>query len=222
MTSRDLPTAPSAEARTGAARTAANHGTDHGSNRGATVVSQRQLLFWLAVGLLAIVAVLMLSEVLLPFVAGTVLAYAFNPVADRLQRLGLPRVLAVALVVALLLAIIIAFFVFVVPLLITQVQQLVATLPEELQRLRVALDAWAREQLGDNYPAFEQMLNGSIAEFSADWAAIAGVVAQSIWAQGQSLLNFVTVLLITPVVTFYVLVDWHGMLARLDSWLPRD
>ncbi|MEO0729404.1 MAG: AI-2E family transporter [Pseudomonadota bacterium] len=186
------------------------------------MTSQRPVLFWLAFGLLAIIAILTLSEILLPFVTGIVLAYAFNPVADRLQSIGLPRGIAAALVVAFLLTLIIALFVFVVPLLVTQIQQLVATLPQEIEKLRDVLEAWARSQLGDNFAAFKQMLDSSVAEFSENWTGVASVVAQSIWTQGQSIVSFISVLLITPVVTFYVLVDWHGMLARLNSWLPRD
>jgi predicted PurR-regulated permease PerM len=48
------------------------------------------------------------------------------------------------------------------------------------------------------------------------------VVAKSVWAQGLALVNFLSLLLITPLVVFYLLVDWHPMLERIENWLPRD
>lgn len=182
---------------------------------------QSQVIFWLALGLLAIIAILTLQSVMLPFVIGIVIAYAFNPLADKLDRIGLPRVLAAALVVALFLALVTAFFVFVVPLLVKQLQQLITTLPSEAQRLRGVLEGWAEKQLGDNFPAFQNMLDGAISDFSGNWTTIASFVAQSIWTQGQSVVSFLAILLIAPVVLFYVLVDWNGMVKRIDSWLPR-
>src|SRR5262249_60800688 len=55
-----------------------------------------------------------------------------------------------------------------------------------------------------------------------NWAGLGGTVRVSVWRRGLALVNFVSLLLITPVVVFYLIVDWHPMLARLDEALPRD
>jgi predicted PurR-regulated permease PerM len=187
----------------------------------AKMKSERQLLFWLAVALVFVVAILALQEVLLPFVTGIVLAYAFNPLADKLDRMGLPRVVAAGLVVALIVAIIAGLLVFVVPLLIVQLQELAANLPGELERLKGLIEAWAREQFGDRFAAIEQTVGQGLVDFSANWASVAQFIASSLLAQGQAVINFLALLLITPVVLFYVLADWNGMIAQIDRWLPR-
>jgi predicted PurR-regulated permease PerM len=61
-----------------------------------------------------------------------------------------------------------------------------------------------------------------LADLSQNWAGLAGTVMVSVWSRGLALVNFVSLLLITPVVVFYLIVDWHPMLARLDEALPRD
>lgn len=184
--------------------------------------AQRQLLFWLTVGLVFSFAALALSEVLLPFVAGLVIAYALNPLADKLSAWGLPRVLAALLLVLLVVLLLVAALVFLVPLLVAQVQQLIATLPEELARLRTLIEEWARARLGGNFAEFEAGLDQTVSELSKNWAPIAQFLAESIWTQGGVLIDVLALLLIGPVVAFYVLVDWHKMVALLQKWLPRD
>ena len=53
-------------------------------------------------------------------------------------------------------------------------------------------------------------------------ASLAGFVAGSLWSQGLALFNFLSLMLVTPLVVFYLLVDWQPMLAKIDSWLPRE
>jgi len=108
------------------------------------------------------------------------------------------------------------------PLLIDQLRQLIASLPSDLERIGETLEGFARHRLGPNFPAFKASLDRSVANVSQDWAGAIGTVAASMWSRGWALVNFLSLLLITPVVVFYLLVDWHPMLARIDAALPRD
>nr|PZN83394.1 MAG: AI-2E family transporter [Pseudomonadota bacterium] len=183
---------------------------------------ERQVLFWLAALILLILAALVLRSVLLPFVAGMVIAYALNPLADRLVALGLPRVWASAIVVTLLVMALVAAVVFLIPIIARQVQQLVEVLPGEIERVRGLVEESARERLGSHFADFQAWLDTVAAELSRNWASVIGYLAQSVWSQGMALVNFASLLLITPVVVFYLLVDWYSMLEKIDSWLPRD
>jgi predicted PurR-regulated permease PerM len=112
--------------------------------------------------------------------------------------------------------------VFLVPLLVSQAQQFAAALPEEIARLRGLLEDWARERLGAHYPEFQAGLDRGSKTLADNWESLAGVLASSLWSQGLALFNFLSILLVTPLVVFYVLIDWHPMLAKIDSWLPRE
>ena len=183
---------------------------------------ERQVLFWLAALLAVVLALLVLKDVLLPFLIGIVIAYALNPLAERLAATGMGRTPASASIVAALVILVVLLLVFLVPLLATQVQSLGLTMPGELERLRTVIEAWAKERLGDRFELFRSALDRAAVDLSGNWSSLAGVIAKSAWNQGLALLNFFSVLLITPLVVFYLLVDWHPMLQKIEAWLPRD
>jgi predicted PurR-regulated permease PerM len=183
---------------------------------------ERQVLFWAAVLTAALLLVGLLRDILLPFVAGIVLAYFLNPVADWLERTGLPRIWASILIVAVGAVVLAGVLVLLVPLLAAQAQQFAVSLPGELDRIRGLLEGWARERLGPRFPEFEAALQRATQAAGENWASLAGWAASSIWNRSLAVFNFLSLMLITPLVVFYVLVDWHPMLAKLDGWLPRD
>lgn len=183
---------------------------------------ERQVLFWLAIALVLVLLIALLRGVILPFVAGVVIAYFLNPAADRLTRWGVPRGLAATVIVAAFGCVIALALIFLVPLLLTQAQQFAVALPDEIARLRALLEAWARERLGTHYPDFAAGMERSSQTIAENMASLAGLVAGSLWSQGQALFDFLSLLLVTPLVVFYMLIDWHPMLAKVDSWLPRD
>lgn len=117
--------------------------------------AERQVLFWMAAALVLVLLIGLLKDILLPFVAGMVIAYFLNPLAATLERMGLSRTWASVLILLVAIVAFAALLIFVVPLLATQAQQLAVALPDQLERLKGILDAWARERLGPRYPAFE-------------------------------------------------------------------
>ena len=184
--------------------------------------AERHLLFWLSAAILLLVAIALLREVLLPFVVGAVVAYFLNPLANRLEAMGFSRTLAAAVLVAIGAVALIVALVFLAPILANQLRQLSETLPGDLARLRAGIEAWAAGHLGDRFPQFQAGLEKSLNDLAQSWSGSLGTIARSLWSQGLALVNLISLLLITPVVIFYFLVDWHPMLARIDSWLPRE
>jgi predicted PurR-regulated permease PerM len=182
---------------------------------------ERQVFFWLAAAFLLVLAIAMIKDVLLPFVAGIVLAYFLHPLVDRLVAMGLNRIAASALLVAGGAALI-ALLVLILPLLFSQMQQFAVALPGEIERGRDVIGVWARERLGDNFADFDAGLKQATETLSQNWTSLVGWAATSIWDQSLAIFNFVSLLLVTPLVVFYLLIDWEKMLSRIDSWLPRD
>lgn len=183
---------------------------------------ERQVLFWLSAALLSVLLIGLLRPVMLPFVAGIVIAYFLNPAADTLAGWGIPRVIAAVLIITLFAAAIIIALIFLVPLLMTQAQEFAIALPTELTRLRELVEVWARAQLGSHYEDFQAGMERASSALGDNWASLAGAVATKLWSQGRAVFDFMALLLVTPLVVFYVLIDWYPMLAKIDSWLPRD
>jgi predicted PurR-regulated permease PerM len=186
------------------------------------VRQQRQVLFWSIAAVLFVLAVLALQEILLPFVAGIVLAYALNPLTDRLERSGIGRLAASGLTVALLIVIFIIVLLVLIPLLVQQIQQIISSLPSDLATVRPKFEAWALEQFGSRFESVRLAIDEGLVELQKNWTGVAGSVARGVWDQGWAIIDFLAILLITPVVVFYLLVDWPQMIRRLGEWLPRD
>lgn len=183
---------------------------------------EKQLWFWLAALALVVLVIALLKDILLPFVTAIVIAYFLNPLADRLEAIGLARIWAAVIIVGLAAVTVALALVLLVPVLAEQVRQLIAAAPAEVERLKAAVEGLAGYWLGPNFPAFKVALDRAMANASENWAAMAGSIMASVWSRGLALVNFLSLLLITPVVVFYLLVDWHPMLARVDRALPRD
>lgn len=183
---------------------------------------ERQLLFWVAAGIVLLALVALLRDILLPFVAGMVVAYFLNPVADRLERLGLGRTLAAVVIMACVGVLVVVTAFLLAPFIASQMRQLVETFPGDAAKLRTGLETWLESVLGGRYPALVGALDRAFAELAQSWTAFAGTIAKVVWSQGLAIVNFLSLLLITPVVVFYLLVDWHPMLDRIDACLPRD
>ncbi len=183
---------------------------------------ERQVVFWVIAGIGLLLGIALLKEVLLPFVMGMVIAYFLNPVADRMERAGLGRMAAAGLIILTVGVILVASLVFLAPLLANQVRVLAETMPDDLARVKSGVEGWLAERLGDRFPALRQALDAAIADLQQSWSASAGLIAKALWQQGLAVVNFMSLLLVTPVVVFYLLVDWHPMMAKLDGWLPRE
>jgi predicted PurR-regulated permease PerM len=183
---------------------------------------ERHAVFWLVSLAAFLLLVALLRDALLPFALGAVMAYFLNPVADALQRVGLGRTLASILIIGLVAVTIAAAFFFLLPLAVAQVRQLAQSLPSDLDRIRMWLEALAQQHLGHSFPGFKSGLERAVGELSQGSSSILGTAAQALWSRGLALFNLVTLVLVTPVVAFYLLRDWPTMLAKLGCWLPRE
>jgi predicted PurR-regulated permease PerM len=181
----------------------------------------RQGLFWVGIIALFIVTVRVLSSILLPFVAGAAIAFFLDPVVDRVEKLRVSRTLGTLLVLAAFLLLIGAFLLLLVPLLEAQVIQLVSRLPTYLAAGRNQLDHLF-ELLQDTLaPEDMQKLRDAAGAKIADLVAGAGQLVTGVLTGGVAVASILSLLFITPVVSFFLLRDWDLIVAAIDSWLPR-
>ena len=184
--------------------------------------ADRQAAFWLVAAAALLVLLWMLGDVLLPFVIGAAIAYFLNPLADRLTRAGIGRTPAAALIILLSALILLAAIILIGPLVFDQLRQLAETLPEDLRRLHVVVEAWARGWLGERYEGIAASFERGLADASENWSGSMKWALEQVWSRGLAIVNLLSLLLITPVVAFYLLADWPSVVARIDASLPRD
>jgi predicted PurR-regulated permease PerM len=183
---------------------------------------QKQAGFWVF-SLLAFIAVLwLLQDILLPFIAGFVLAYFLDPVADALERMKIPRVLATLLILVVAISVVVIGVLIVVPVLADQALKLAQDLPALAQALVARLDEITPQALKEMLVKAGGTSSGSLGDVASKATGWLSAVIQSLWSGGMALVNVVSLLVITPIVAFYLLADWDKLVAKVDSWLPRD
>lgn len=181
-----------------------------------------QVLVWVGFLAVTILMVWVFRSILLPFVLGLILAYLLNPIVNIVQRVHIGRPWAASIVMLVVVAIIITISIIVIPPLVEQAVGLLARLPGyvgDLQDLAQTLAPQFAEWLG---PERMQQLELSIADLAGRSVELVGSLTAQLATGGLNVINTIALLIITPVVTFYLLLDWEGMLRRIDDLLPRD
>lgn len=173
--------------------------------------------YWLLTVFAALGLLWLLGDVLLPFVAGVMLAYILDPLAARLQRLGLSRTAATALIGLGALALSALMLLALVPAVAGQLAALADAAPRMARRLAAATAERFPGLTDEGSPLREALAN--IASSVQDQA---GVLARGLIASAASVVSILMFLVIAPVTGFYLLLDWSQMLARIDALLPRD
>lgn len=177
------------------------------------------LLVFLPVAL-ALIGLVLLKQILLPFLVGMAAAYMLDPAADWLERHRFKRVTATALITGSFFLLLTVMVLLILPELGRQAADLASKLPNYVDQLRdrlVPLLAGLIERVGGG------------AEFSAE-GLIRGQASQAVnvvmssvtrlLQSGVALLNLVALMFVTPIVTFYLLRDWDHMVARIRGLVP--
>lgn len=159
--------------------------------------------------------------ILLPFVIGMAVAYLFDPVADRLEAWGLPRWLAAAVIIATFFLAGTAILIALWPLLQRQFIGLAVAVPGTLAELQPFLQR-TLEQVGREFGTdIEMAAEGLIADMAKEAFARAGTMLSNFISGGLAFFSLLSLLLISPVVAFYLLRDYDHIVARLDELLPE-
>ena len=178
---------------------------------------REQLKYWGLAAAIFVALLWLLGDVLLPFVLGGAIAYFLDPVADRLERMGLSRAAATAVITILGILTFVVLALLVIPTLITQAIQLFELAPKLFQDLRNFLVTRFPELLDENSTLHQSLL--SIGETIRQRG---GELLNSVLSSAMTVLNVVILLIVAPVVAVYLLLDWDRMVGRIDDLLPLD
>ena len=178
---------------------------------------QRQLIWWGVAALALLIAMWLLGQAVLPFILGAGIAYLLDPLADRLERAGLSRTMAVAVIPLAAILLFVAVSLLIVPILVRQAVALIDTAPEMFDQARAFVTA-----------RFPQLMpeDGTVASAISDLGKAMGDqwsrIAQTIMSSLGGVISTVALLVIVPVVAFYLLLDWDRMVSEIDRLLPRE
>tara|TARA_R110002096_G_scaffold99366_3_gene220174 strand:- start:152 stop:1234 length:1083 start_codon:yes stop_codon:yes gene_type:complete len=175
---------------------------------------------WLAILVVFILLVWLFQPILLPFVAGLAVAYFLDPIADRLEAIGIGRGWAAAWTLLGFAVLTVALLLLLIPVVQSQVVGLVSRLPDIVAALQRWLVAGLERLQGVLDPAEVQQLREALtAEFGRGLTVMTDLV-RGAFSKGLAVFEFLSLLVVTPVVAFYLLRDWDRIVAQIDSLLP--
>lgn len=177
-----------------------------------------RVFWWLGVTIVLGFLMWLIGPILMPFAVGAAVAYFLDPLVCRLERLGMPRALASAILVFSIMAVLIAAVVLLVPLLATEATRLIQSLPELYEE--------GQELIAQRMPGLDMSeadgavqrvfahIGESMAE--ADFTVYGGVVSGL-----NGLMRTAIFWVVMPVVAYYLLMDWQRLLRSAESLIPR-
>ena len=181
----------------------------------------RQTGIWLAVALGAALFLVLFQDILLPFLAGIAIAYFLDPLVDRLERRGVGRTAGAVLVLVGFAVASLGVLLLLVPVVNAQLGGLIANLPgyvETLERIVSRVMARLQSEFSpEDMEGLRRALTGHLAA-AAGWA---GEIVGRVLGSGLALVNLLGLLVVTPVVAFYLLRDWDRIVSAVDDLLPR-
>jgi len=179
--------------------------------------AKKQLKWW---GISAIVLIFLfwfLGGALLPYISAAAIAYFLDPLADRLEKLGLSRLWATIVICTITAMLAFLAVLIVLPLLIDQLIGLAKAAPS----LVAQFQAW----LGQMFPSFfvdDSILRKALLSLQNMLKDQGLVLVNGVLNSSLAVVDFLILLIVTPVVSFYLLLDWDRLVAKIDSWLPRE
>lgn len=177
--------------------------------------------FWIFIFLLLVALLWVLKPVLLPFVAGMVIAYFLNPVVDGLTRHSVPRWLGSLTVLSLFVLIVVALGMLTLPMLNHQVGALLNAIPSYLQQIRMHYIPWMQTWLARFSPDDVEKLRDAASQSAGEAAGFFANMLKNIISGSVAVIDVLALAIITPVVAFYLLRDWPTLTASIDSIFPR-
>ena len=186
--------------------------------------------FWAAAGATLFFLLWLFEAVLLPFVMAIVVGYLLDPVTNKLERIGLKRASAVSVILITAIVTIVVVLTIFAPMVVRQISDFIKALPDLVNRaqdLVASLAAQFSHGWGSALLAKVGLNGSSVSDFKGYTTDITnkGVawmagLANSLLSRGAALLDLFSLLIITPVVGFYILLDWPQMVATIDGLVP--
>ncbi len=177
---------------------------------------------WITTSVVFFGLIYLTKGILLPFLAGLAIAYFLDPAADKLEERSIPRGIAASIVLTLFFMIMSGVVLAFWPILKSQLAMASAVLPKTIDNLL----PWVDGMLASIHDQFGLKFDGNaasmIAGVSDEVLARANDIASSALRNGLAIFNILTLILISPVVAFYLLRDWDHMVAKANDWLPPE
>lgn len=180
-------------------------------------------LFWAGTFALFIACLWLFNEILAPFVLGVAIAYLLDPIMRRVTRKqGLPRWVVSLIILSLFILFLLLVVLTLGPMAFRQLEMLITQIPNYIQNLQdfvAPYIAWIQDRVGDD--AIEK-INANISENAGKLVGVTGGIAAGIASGGAALVGFISTLVLTPIVAYFMMNEWPNIVKWVESLYPRQ
>lgn len=181
----------------------------------------RQIWLWIGLGVAFLIGFHFLQGILMPFLTGLLVAYAMNPAVRQFENWGISRSIGSGLMILSFFLIIGLLLFIAIPFIQAELLRLAARVPQYGERVITTLKPLLDEIPQYIGPSDLERLRELASTYLADVVTWGIKLLASILTSGLALANLISLIVITPVVAFYLLRDWNKIIKTIDRWLPR-
>ncbi len=187
-------------------------------------ISRAQLVWVLGSLLVAGWLMWLLGPVLTPFLISALLAYMAAPVLAAMERRGIRRDVAVSILFLILALVLVGTLLLLIPVLVRETVDLFNRLPVYIEQLQSRAAPLLEEHLGIS-PELEALDAVRIRQLLEDNLESIASASRTAWSylseSGGRFIVWITGIFLIPLVTFYLMRDWHRALEAVRDVLPR-
>ncbi|WP_090525392.1 AI-2E family transporter [Paracoccus isoporae] len=179
--------------------------------------TRSQVIWWGAAMAALLLTLWLLGQAILPFIIGAGVAYLLDPLADRLERAGLSRTASVVLITLVAVMAFVGFVLFLAPMIVRQATQLVNAAPGMIEQFQ--------DFMIQRFPGLLPeggTIRAGLNNLAAAIGERGGEIIGSVLGSVAGMVSVIALLVIVPVVAFYLLLDWDRLVAHVDELLPRQ
>lgn len=181
--------------------------------------------FWIISLLVMLGVVWVLSDVLLPFIAGAAVAYLLGPIVGRMIRAGVPRVAAAGVILTVFFVVLSIVLALILPFAYRELMQLAKNIPAytvAAQENLVPYIEWVRAHFPNQFPegdlsAYQETMKQNIGKIFK----IGGNIVGGVVTGGQAVVGAATFVVLAPIVAFFMMAEWVRVTKWIDDMIPR-
>ena len=177
-------------------------------------------LFWIVIGAIGLWVTIRLTPILTPFLLAAILAYVCSPAVSALARYRVPRVVGSLLIVAAIVVAVTGLVLVIVPLVQEQASRIAARVPTLVEQFNTQVSPWLRRELRIDLRLDAAGLSRFANAHREQLQAVLPKLLQLLTSNTLLVVGIFASLLLIPVMVFYLLLDWDGIVRRLDELVP--
>ena len=186
-----------------------------------TLKSNTRLWLWLGVSVMLGYGIYTLHGILMPFIMGLLVAYLLNPLVQRLQHYRLNRTVATSLLIFAFFVTLGGSILIAAPFLKRELLKLAYKMPSYMYHVLGFFDPYITKAQDIIKAKDFKNLDATLTSYVGDMASWALTVVAGLFTNTLALANLISLIILTPVVSFYFLRDWPEVINAMDNLLPR-